>query len=368
VSVIHAAGAAEAERLCEEGYACLEAGRFDEANCLLGRALSLAPTDPRIHYRLGLLYFDTGRPGEALNALDASLALQPNNARAHNNRGSALQQVGRFAEAEQAFKRALELDLDLAPAYANLGKLLEQQGKPQEAVAIYERAIGRGLDAAVFGHNLAAASGQLAQRAPDPWVRATFDNFAPTFDTHLRALEYDAPHRLATMLRARCMGRLDILDLGCGTGLCGLSFAEQKGHLIGIDLSEKMLARAHARGLYDELHLGEAHAWIRGCAAASFDLVIAADVLVYVGAIEELFRGVVQVLRPRGWFAFSTEEREDADYTLLPTGRFAHSQTYINRLAGTAFAVIDANAVVVRLESGTPVAGRLYLLQKTSTG
>ncbi|HMC89876.1 MAG TPA: tetratricopeptide repeat protein, partial [Gemmataceae bacterium] len=97
----------QAARLCDEGYASLEAGRFEEAHALLVHARELAPGNPLIHYRLGLLFSDTGRPAEALRALDLSLRLQPDNARAHNNRGSALQLLGRTAEAEEAFQRSL---------------------------------------------------------------------------------------------------------------------------------------------------------------------------------------------------------------------------------------------------------------------
>lgn len=362
--VIVPTGTCEAERLCEEGYASLEAGRFDNARELLGRARMLAPGNPLIHYRLGLLYIDTGRLGEALDALDATLGLEPGNARAHNNRGSVLQRLGRLAEAEKAFRIALEFAPDLVPPYLNLGKLLEQQGKAQEAAELYERAIARGLDAAMLGHNLAAASGKVTDRAPDRWVRSTFDDFAAEFDAHLRGLGYSAPQQIAAMLRSRNAGALDILDLGCGTGQCGLYLAQQKGRLVGVDLSEKMLVQARARGLYDELHVGEVHAWLCGAASADFDVVIAADVLVYIGALEKLFHQVARTLRTGGWFAFSTEEHEIADYTLLSTGRYAHSQSYVQRLARTAFAFIDANPVVIRIESGKPLAGRLYLLQR----
>jgi predicted TPR repeat methyltransferase len=354
----------EADLLCDEGYASLEAGRFERAHALLGRARMLAPGNPLIHYRLGLLFIDTGRLGEALDALDATLRLQPGNARAHNNRGSVLQRLGRLAEAEEAFRLAIKLDPDLVPPYLNIGKLLEQRGEAQEAVELYERAIARGLDAAMLGHNLAAASGQVTRRAPDRWVRSTSDDLAATFDAHLRGLGYGAPRQIAAMLHSRNAGALDILDLGCGTGQCGLHLANQKGHLVGVDLSEKMLVQARARGIYDELHVGEIHAWLCDAATARFDVVIAADVLVYIGALEELFREVARTLRTGGWFAFSTEEHESTDYTLLPTGRYAHSQSYVLGLARTAFAVIDAKPEVIRIESGKPLAGRLYLLQR----
>jgi predicted TPR repeat methyltransferase len=355
---------AEADRLCGEGYASLEAGRFEEAHTLLSRACALAPGNPLIHYRLGLLFSDTGRPAEALEALDISLGLQSDNARAHNNRGSALQLLGRTSEAEQAFQRALELSPELEIPYINLGHLLEQQGKLQAATELYQRAIERGLDPALFSHYLAAASGQVTNRAPDRWVSSTFDNFAPTFDTHLRSLGYNAPRMLAAMVRAHANEALDVLDLGCGTGQCGLSLAQQKRCLIGVDLSEKMLAQARAHDVYDELHLAEVHTWLRGASAARFDLVIAADVFIYIGALEDLFHETARSLRPAGWFAFSTEECESADYTLQPTGRYAQSEAYIRRLAQPAFAIVAADPTVIRMDSGNPLPGRLYLLQK----
>jgi predicted TPR repeat methyltransferase len=304
--VILESASAEADRLCDEGYEHLEAGRFDEAHALLSRANALAPGNPLIHYRLGLLFSDTGRPAEALEALDACLSLQPDNVRAHNNRGSALQLLGRISEAEKAFQRALDLSPNLELPYINLGHVLEQQGKVQEATALYERAIVRGLDASLFSHYLAAAAGQVTRRAPDRWVSATFDNMAPTFDAHLRQLGYNVPQMLAAMMRSHVTKALDVLDLGCGTGQCGVSLAHPKRHLVGVDLSEKMLAQARALGIYDEVHVAEVHEWLRGSAVERFDLVIAADVFIYIGALDDLFHEAARILRPGGWFAFST--------------------------------------------------------------
>jgi predicted TPR repeat methyltransferase len=354
----------EATRLADEGYALLEAARYDEAYARLVRARELAPTNPLIHYRLGLLFVDTGRPGEALEALDAALALQPDNARAHNNRGSALQMLDREAEAESAFRRALDLDPDLEPPYINLGHLLEQRGNVRDAAELYERAIARGLDAALFGHHIAAAYGRSTDRAPDSWVRATFDNFASNFEVKLQELQYDVPRQLAAMLTAHAAGPLDMLDLGCGTGLCGVALAHRKRYLVGVDLSPKMLGQARLRDLYDELHASEIHAWLREATTARFDAAIAADVLIYIGVLEELFRDVARVLRSGGWFAFSTEESPIQDFTLKASGRYAQSQAYIRRIAASAFGVVAAEPTTIRMESGQPIVGRLYLLRR----
>ena len=354
----------EAKRLCDDGFAALEGGRFDDAREALVRARTLAPDDPLVHFRLALLFVDTGRPAEALAALDASLRLQPDNARAHNNRGSALQLLDRLAEAETAFRRALDLLPALTQPYTNLGHLLEQQGKRNEAAEIYLRAIARGLDPALFGHELARLEGKATDRAPERWVQTTFDNFAPTFDERLRALGYNAPEKLAALLKGRASGPLRILDLGCGTGLCGVALAPVKSQLTGVDLSEKMLMLARARGLYDDLHASEIQAWLAMATTVSFDVVVAADVFIYIGALEDVFRHVSRVLRPAGWFLFSTEECAASDYVLQPTGRFAHTQDYIGRLAQPAFTIVAADPAVIRNEAGRRLPGRLYLLRR----
>jgi len=353
-----------AKQLSDAGFAALEASRFDDARELLVRARSLAPDDPLVHFRLALLFVDTGRPAEAVTALDSSLRLQPDNARAHNNRGSALQMLGRLDEAEQAFRRALELAPDLPQPYTNLGYLLEKKGETRAAADLYEAAVARGLDPTLFGHELARLAGTTTQRAPEQWVRSTFDNFAPTFDEHLRTLGYDAPQRLAAMLTARVSGPLDLLDLGCGTGLCGAALAPLKGRLTGVDLSEKMLVQARARGVYDALHIGEVNAWLATAETASLDVVVAADVFIYVGALENVFRHVARSLREGGWFAFSTEECPSGDYVLQATGRYAHTRDYVGRLALPAFIVAAEDAVVIRMDAERPLPGRLYLLRR----
>ena len=354
----------EARRLRDDGFAHLEAGRLPEAEAALLAARDLAPADPLVHFRLALVYVDAGRPADAVAALDMALRLQPDDARAHNNRGSALQMLQRLPEAEQAFRRALALDPDLVQPYTNLGYLLERQGRTRQAIELYESARARGLAATLFEHHIAAASGRTTERAPEEWVRATFDNFAPTFDDRLRALGYDAPQRLAALLGERIAAAADILDLGCGTGLCGAALAGGERRLTGVDLSEKMLVQARERGVYEELHAAEIEAWLRGAAAGAYDVVVAADVFIYIGALEGVVREAARVLRAGGWFAFSTEECADGDYALQPSGRYAQSSAYVRRLAGASFITVVAEGAVIRTEAGAPVAGRLFLLQR----
>jgi len=354
-----------AARWCNEGYAQLEAGNLDAAQTLLLRACALAPSDALIHFRLALLYSDLRRLPDALAELDRTLLLEPGHARAHNNRGSVLQQLGRDGEAEAAYRRAIALDASLEQPFLNLGDLLAQRGDTERARAIYQDAIARGHDAGLFGQQVAAISGRTTDRSPDSWVRKHFDYFAPTFDATLDTIGYVVPVELAAVVdRNVPPGRLDVLDLGCGTGKCGATFAPRKRRLVGVDLSEKMLATARSRRIYDELHASEIHGWLSSAASASFDLVVAADVLIYIGDLTDLFHGVATVLRRSGWFAFSIELCEGSDFELLGTGRYAQSEDYVRRSAAPSFDVISSEAVVLRTERGRPVAGRVFLLQR----
>lgn len=353
---------AEADRLCQEGYALLEERHFDVAMAKLVRARELDPDNAQVHYRLGLLYSDTDRPLDALACFDASIKLNGDDARPHNNRGSALQLLGRTADAEIAFRRAMAIIPDADIPYLNLGYLLEQAGRPDEAVAVYNAAIARGINVPLFQHNLAAMAGQVTDRAPDNWVVATFDNFAPTFDAHLHKLNYNAPELLAQRLRQVGSGPWDILDLGCGTGQCGAALAAHRRHMVGIDLSSRMLAQAKALGVYDDLANTEIHAWLREASPASFDVVSSADVFIYIGDLGQVFEGVARVLRPGGWFAFTTEECSDVPFQLLATGRYAQSLAYIRALAEPSFQVETAEAVTIRFDAGKPLPSRLYLL------
>ncbi len=360
----------DVSRLCDEAGALLDEGRFtSDAHERLARALSQDARNPLVHYRLGLIYGDTGRLAEALQAYDTAIALGPADPKAHNNRGAILQRLGQLDDAAAAFERSLALAPELAPAYVNLGNLCVQQGMRAEAIAIFQRAIDCGLDAALFGQYIASISGVVNTRSPDSWVRSTFDNFAPLFDQHLQKLGYTAPQALADLLRQNADGDMSVaVDLGCGTGMCGVYLAGLSKRLIGVDLSEKMLALARQRALYDDLYLAEIHEWLQNAESASVDIVVAADVFIYIGLLDRAFDEIARVYLPRpgGWFAFSIEEQtQERDYVLRQSGRYAQSDGYIRTLAGRRFDVTVSRAIDLRKEAGVPLAGRLYLLRKT---
>ncbi|MBL8379280.1 MAG: methyltransferase domain-containing protein [Burkholderiales bacterium] len=355
----------DAARLVGEAAALIEAGRLDDAEALLAAARALDPLDPAVAYRQGLIELDRGRAAAALVEFDRALSFDDANARAHNNRGSALLLLGRVSEAEAAFRGALERDSRLTPPRLNLARLLEQQGHAGAAATLYRDAIRAGIDVGVFTHHLAALEGTAPLQADASWVRATFDNFAPAFDHQLReVLAYRVPEELAALLLEYTADESEILDLGCGTGLVGAALAGSGRRVRGVDLSEKMLALARERGVYAQLACAEVHEFLAAAPTHGLDAVVAADLFIYIGALEQMFAAVARVLRPAGAFAFSVEETVDADYRLLATGRYAQSHDYVSRLAASDFDQIVAPALTLRTENGAPVAGRLYLFRR----
>ncbi|MDX8508064.1 methyltransferase domain-containing protein [Mesorhizobium captivum] len=101
---------------------------------------------------------------------------------------------------------------------------------------------------------------------------------------------------------------LGIVDLGCGFGwFCRWVRAHGAREVLGLDLSEKMLARARAAGsdaaiTYERADLDEL-----SMPKARFDLAYSSLALHYVGDVSRLFATIYQALVPGGFFVFSTE-------------------------------------------------------------
>ena len=158
-----------------------------------------------------------------------------------------------------------------------------------------------------------------------------------------------------------------MLDLGCGTGLCGMPFRDIVKRLTGVDLSPRMIRKARERGIYDELLLGDLLTPLQG-RDARYDLIVAADVFIYVGDLSAIFAACKIALRPGGLFAFSTEHEADApSYVLRTSGRYAHPTEYIRTQAHevglTEFSIEQA---IIRQEEGNPVAGQIFVFQQST--
>jgi predicted TPR repeat methyltransferase len=151
-----------------------------------------------------------------------------------------------------------------------------------------------------------------------------------------------------------------MLDLGCGTGLAGQAFADFADEIVGVDLSPGMIAEARRKDIYARLETADLQAFLAGESGRSADLVIAADVLVYVADLAPLCREVARALSPAGLFAFTVETHDGQGVILGERLRYAHAAGYIqSALAGTGFEAVKLGPASTRKENGLAVPGLL---------
>lgn len=347
----------------EEGKRLSMAGEHQNAARAFEQALAIDPHNAEAHFRLGLAARDQQQLERAASAYRRAIELRPGYIEAHNNLGSVLQMQGLNDAALEAYRRAVALAPDFAQPYLNLGRLYASGGDRDNAAATFQQAIARGIDVEIFNHLLSALRGETTGQAPDDYTRSLFDNFAGDFDRRLvNELGYRIPETLAARIKAIDPRRnLRMLDLGCGTGLCGVQFAGCFSRLTGVDLSAAMLEKARARNLYTELFDASLGEWLETAAPGAFDLVLAADVLVYFGDLAPLFARIARTLGGGGLYAFSIELAEERDFVLQPSGRYAHAADYVRRVCGgLGFEEIEAFPHHIRGD----VNGFVFILRK----
>ena len=348
-----------------------EEGRPDEAIAAWREALALQPGVAAVHCNLGNALRSSGHLDEAIGAFHRALELDPDLAAAHYSLAQALRDQGQFDQAITAYRRTLQLQPDYAEGHGTLGRALQQQGRLEEATAAYRMALLLQPDSPEYHYLLAGLTGDhSATTAPASYVRQVFDSYAGTFDEHLVGkLNYRVPELLFEAVLDAAPGRkFDVLDLGCGTGLCGAQFRAVARSLVGVDLAPKMLEKAAARGIYDRLVCGEALATLQA-ETGRFDLILAGDVFVYVGDLSGVFPAAARALRDAGLLAFSLERHDGEGYVLRPTARFVHSLAYIRDLSRKhGFTEISTQEIAVRREGLRDVPGWLVVLQQSADG
>ena len=274
---------------------------------------------------------------------------------------------GDHAAAADLCEQALELAPAWAPAWFALGEARAALGEDAAAEAAFTRALDCDPDDSQGAAlRLARLRGESPARPPDAYVRDLFDQYAARFETHLvRDLAYRAPAILREAI-ARASGdrRFRVaLDLGCGTGLMAREMQDVCTTIDGVDLAPAMAARALASGLYAQVEAGDMQAFVERYAAASVDLVMAADVFVYCGDLAPIFRETRRVLAQGGLFAFTLQRAESGDYTLGADFRYAHGRDYLSQLAqACGFAMLVCDDVSVRRDRGVDVPGLALVL------
>ena len=285
-------------------------------------------------------------------------------------RASELRSDGHVLAAFVCQHYATHLLPDEADQWAALGELAHIVGRREDAREAYERytELEPG-DAEVEQILVALRDEPPPARAPDSCIVQLYARFAEFYEKNMCTdLEYEAPARLAEALDAElgAAAALDVLELGCGTGLAGRDLRRRATRLVGIDLSPDMVAHARSTGLYDALEVAEITEWLARSRASDFDLVAACDTLIYFGDLRQVMIPAARRIRAGGRFAF-TVERGDADpFRLTDSGRYVHTESHIRAAAQDAGLTVATVAEhVLRYEYGQPVVGLVAVLGRT---
>jgi predicted TPR repeat methyltransferase len=340
--------------------------RWEAAIPVLRQATTADPSLAEAWACLGFASEAQGQWQVAAEALDKALALSPRQVRLWLSLGQVSLRLGKVEDAMRAFDRALQEDPGCAPAWSERGSLMRELHRYDEAARCFEKALALGADPELNGYYLASVRGGDAPTAPPRrYVEALFDDYAADFQSHVvENLGYRGFEVLLKPLLDAGKRCGHALDLGCGTGLCGALIAPIADTIDGVDVSGAMLDQARNLGVYRELihaDLGE----FLAATALRPDLILAADVFIYVGELASVFRSARRILEPGGCLAFTVElANEGRDIQLLPSLRYAHSEAYIRRLADEArFTGVRIFEAPIRHDQAKPVMGLYVYLE-----
>lgn len=300
-------------------------------------------------------FLAAGDTDGALAQAREAVSLNPDVAVAVMALGEALLGAEALPAAIAELQRALRLDPDLARARVLIATAWLNAGEADKALENL-----RALENPPPEMLAACAAIKAAPRSDPGYVRHLFDQFSADYDERMIGqLAYAAPQILFDLAGMVMAGRdkLAILDLGCGTGLAGAVFRPLAVRLDGVDLSPAMIEKARARGIYDGLQVADLQKAL-AVGDPRYDLILAADTLVYLGDLEPVFQAVGRRLLPDGYFLFTVEKAEGTGFELGPKRRWRHSEAYLRGLAEqNGLALAGLVAAAPRREANQPVEG-----------
>lgn len=394
-----------ARQLFLAGLDLLGQGQLAQAEQSFVDSLALLPGRVSTLINLAAVRVRLGRPQEAIAAADQVIRQEPDNGDALFQRAEALAQAGHLNDALQGFEhaarhqraampwyrhgqvlqdlqrddealasyeRALAADPRFAPAWTNKGNILRERSRLPEAAHAFREAVAHGGADPLHDYYLASVSpgaAQAAPTAPPEYVQGLFDAYAEDFDKHVvGVLAYRAPEVLADEIFRIAPGRWfrSVLDLGCGTGLAGLALKSCSDERVGVDLSGQMLRKAEATHCYARLVRQDIAGFLQAT-ETRHDLVVAADVFIYIGELAPAFAGVQRVIEPGGLFCFSLEvlpANAGPDFELQSSLRYAHSESYARRLAAAhGFEVLSMQRAPLRQDQRKAIEGLFFYLR-----
>ncbi|PIE56106.1 MAG: hypothetical protein CSA34_06080 [Desulfobulbus propionicus] len=347
------------------GLALFELQEYAEAVTAFQKAVAGCGQDPDPWFNLGLALSHNGCRLEAVDAYKKALELRPGDPDTLHNLGYCQKEMDDLEAAATTYETLLEIEPNYRSGLNNLAYIQHRLGRYEQAAELYRRLLELEPDHALAGHMLAALEGKNVAAPEGAYIRDLFDHFADHFEEKLvDELEYRVPGIIGRLAKEQRQAYECVLDLGCGTGLTGMVLRPLCRELFGVDLSEKMLEKADAKGIYKELCQADILDFLIS-SQQRWDLIVAADVFNYIGELTPLLRAVQGRLTTDGLVCITTEYARASSWMLNPTGRYGHGKEYVRQVAGASgLEVVYEEEERLRQEQGAWVRGMVWLLRR----
>ncbi|MGE3919908.1 MAG: tetratricopeptide repeat protein [Gammaproteobacteria bacterium] len=361
--------------LNNQGVIFLKLHQLENAMQCFNKILTIDEENYSARNNLAALYLQENRYENAARHYQILLNKNTQDIEAHYNLGVSQMALGELNEATTHFETVLESEQNHFDAICNLAAIYLKKANIDQAISYYQRAYQIKPQDPLTNYMLSALTqSDVPTNAPETYIQNLFDNYAGYYDKHVsEVLHYQAPMLLRKAILDYCstiysdniFKFYNVLDLGCGSGLSGVAIRDLSTKLTGIDLSKKMLDIARTKNCYDKLVLMDIEKYLLET-NEMFDLIIAADIFVYIGDLATIFETCKKKLQLNGLFAFSVEalsENQHSEYVLQKTARFAHGKQYIEQLAKESlFEIKSFSEATIRIQDNKPITGYLVIL------
>ena len=344
-------------------------GKINESLVASQKSLQIEPQDAEAHNNLGVILKELRRLEEAEASLRQAIALKPDLAEAHFNLSNTLKELGKLDDAEASYRKTITLKPDYAEAHYNLGKVYKTIAKYSKAVECFEKTLelssedllGATLQLATLGKR------KIPDKTPEKYMQEfyrkksknwiNFDKKKDNYRGHLLIENaFKKTHNISK--------KIDILDMGCGTGSLARILRPYARSLVGVDLSPDMLFKAEEICLYDSLYEKDLSQYL-GEVLNYYDTVVAAAVLIHFNDLDNIFFLVRDSLKINGRFIFSIFEETQKNKDLNSFLMYAHSNDYVTALSDRLnLKIIYRQKDIHEYHKGNSVPAIIYVLEK----
>ena len=354
--------------LFEEANKLIELNEFNKAVSCYEEAISIKSDYVEAYYNLGNLHHRMGNLDKAVRNFKKIVALNPEYSKSHPDKILLVIYYfskGQIDSALETIKILVKTNAGDALLFNMMGGCYLSLRQFENAIQSYEKALEIKPDYAIPRHMINSLTGHTSKEPPKEYVKNLFDDYAERFnDSLVQGLQYKLPFMIKDFIQkaSSISNYPKTIDLGCGTGLSGNDLREISGHLSGIDISENMISKANELNIYDNLYTGDIVETLNSI-QENFDLFVALDVLIYVGDVESIFKTIHKYSNHESVFVFSIEIQEKNGYSLLPSSRYSHSDSYIMKHAAGKFILITSEDIVLRKEGNNLIQGKIYFFK-----